>query len=377
MPPLVTVLMTVHNGLPYLAEAVESVLNQSFTDFEFLIIDDASTDDSTACIRSYRDPRIRLVLNEVNLGQARSLNRGLELARGRYVARLDQDDLCLPGRLEKQVGCLEQRPDAAVVGTRIYFLDATGKRTGPFGQEVANFGSLVATLLFTGGCPFFHPSVMFRRSVVTALGGYDPSFAPAEDVDLWVRLVLARHNGCVILEPLLAIRIHQGQQSLTKAALQFQNGDRARRKMLAAFCDGKDPRPVEALLRTDDVFWTEFRNSAEVREALATLENILKNMRERLALLPEEYAVVSERLCRWLGGGARAAILRQHRQSLPLYLFALRGGLGMLRHPSVLLYPVLYLLSPVFVPRIRRVLESLAGKLGFGVAEGRAAWRAL
>lgn len=364
MPSPVTVLMTVFNGLPYLGRAIESVLDQSFTDFEFLIIDDASTDESVACIQSYGDPRIRLVCNEQNLGQARSLNKGLQLARGRYIARLDQDDLCLGERLEKQVAVLDARPEVAVVGTWTYFLDSEGKRTGPFGGEVANFGSLVSCLLFTGGCPFFHPSVMFRRSVVTGLGGYDPAFAPAEDVDLWVRLVMARCDGYVLPEPLLVVRTHQGQQSIAKAEIQSKNGDRARQKLLDAFCGGRDIRLVELLLRMDDTFWSECRKSADVRSVLETLGCILNGMRKELKLSREEYAVLSNCVCRWLGGGARAAILRRHRQSLPLYLFALRGDLRAMQYPSILFYPVLYVLSPLFFPRVRQVLEYLAEKIG-------------
>src|SRR3972149_6665359 len=99
----VTVLMAVYNGLPYLRQAIESVLTQSFTSFELLVVDDASSDGSVACVRSFNDPRVRLVCNERNLRQTASLNRGLELARGEYIARLDQDDLCAPDRLEKQV----------------------------------------------------------------------------------------------------------------------------------------------------------------------------------------------------------------------------------------------------------------------------------
>ena len=111
--------MPVYNGLPYLPHAIESVLDQTFTDFEFLIINDASTDDSFACIRSYKDPRIRLVCNETNLGQTRTLNKGLELAQGPFIARLDQDDIAYPKRLAKQVAYLDANPEVALVAGNV------------------------------------------------------------------------------------------------------------------------------------------------------------------------------------------------------------------------------------------------------------------
>ena len=107
--------MPVYNGLPYLREAIESVLCQTFTDFEFLIVDDASTDGSTDLIKSYGDSRIRLIRNEHNLGTSGSMNRGIELARSEYIARIDQDDVCLPERLREQLAFIESRPDLAIV----------------------------------------------------------------------------------------------------------------------------------------------------------------------------------------------------------------------------------------------------------------------
>ena len=133
--PRVSVLMTVYNGLPYLPQAIESVLHQTFTDFEFVIIDDASTDASVQCIRHYADAdsRIRLWCHARNLGQAASLNAGLALARAPYLARMDQDDICLSDRLRQQVNLLETQPRVAAVGTRMYWLRASGRVVGGVG----------------------------------------------------------------------------------------------------------------------------------------------------------------------------------------------------------------------------------------------------
>ena len=128
--PRVTVLMTVYNGLPYLAEAVQSVLGQTRRELEFVIVEDGSDDGSAEWLEAVGDPRIRLERNDRNRGQAWSLNRGLELAVGECVARLDQDDVCLPDRLAKQLAWLDAHPQAAAVGSFMAGIDAQGRRNG-------------------------------------------------------------------------------------------------------------------------------------------------------------------------------------------------------------------------------------------------------
>ncbi|MDP6770971.1 MAG: glycosyltransferase family A protein, partial [Anaerolineales bacterium] len=122
----VTVLMPVYNGTRYLREAIDSILKQTFEDFEFLIIDDASTDESASVILSYSDERIRFVQNKSNVGQVRCQNIGLDLARGQYIARLDQDDSSLATRLRRQVDLMESDPRLAVVGTWMSKVDENG-----------------------------------------------------------------------------------------------------------------------------------------------------------------------------------------------------------------------------------------------------------
>ena len=118
MKPIVTVLMPVYNGKNYLNEAIESVLCQTLTNFEFLIVDDASTDNSIDLINSYNDSRIKLLKNKNNIGQTASLNKGLEMAQGKYIARFDQDDVCLPKRLEEQVAFFKKNPSISIVCSR-------------------------------------------------------------------------------------------------------------------------------------------------------------------------------------------------------------------------------------------------------------------
>ena len=332
--------MTVYNGLPYLGSAIESVLAQTAGEFEFLIIDDHSTDGSVACIRSYADPRIRLVRNDRNLGQAASLNLGLRLARSAYVARADQDDESLPERLERQRRFLDSRSDIAVVGTLRYGMDAAGRRRSRLGRPLGGYGAFVGSLLL-GDSPVAHPTVMFRRDAVTAAGGYDPAFAPADDVQLWARLARHRHGAGVIPERLVLYREHARQQSSAQATLQRRHWQRAQQEFVAEFCPPAHVRRLALLLRRDDAVWHECRSKDDVLSMLRALDDTLANARATLSLSPEEHGELVRLVFRRLGPGVRVA----PRLS---------------RYPSVLVFAAVFALSPLVAPGVRRTLSRVA-----------------
>ena len=341
--PRVSVVMTVYNGVAHLPQAIGSVLAQTFKNLELVIVDDASTDASVACIRRYTDPRIRLSCNERNIGQAPSLNRGLALARAPYVARLDQDDCCLPDRLQKQVVLLDARPDIAVVGTLMWGMALARRRVDLLGRTMGNYGTFVGSLLL-GICPVCHPSVMFRREVVADAGGYDESFAPAEDVELWTKLALRRHNAYVIPEPLMLYRVHAGQQSVTKAAVQRRNIRRAQARMIEPFCPPPARQGVQLLLSQEDQFWAEYGSQERFIEVCESLHETLTNLQEALRMSPQERAALTRMMDRWLGPGVRLAP-------------------AMARWPSALFAPAVRALSPLLVPRVRPALARLAGPI--------------
>lgn len=193
-PPRVTVLMPVHNGGAYLDAAVRSILGQTFPDFELLAIDDGSTDGSGEVLRGYRDPRLRLVENGRNVGIVETLNRGLTLSRGEYVARMDCDDVSLPERFARQLRFFDAHPDIGVLGTCGERIDEGGKTVAPFCQPLRHEAIRFCLHFF---CPLTHPSVMMRKEVVLGAGGYMPGGPlPAgelvpEDYDLWWRLSTA------------------------------------------------------------------------------------------------------------------------------------------------------------------------------------------
>lgn len=363
MTPRVTVLMTVYNGMPYLPQAVESILGQSLEDFEIVIIDDASTDGSVACLEQYADPRIRLFRNDHNIGQAHSLNRGLALCRTPFVARLDQDDVCLPDRLQQQVSLLERRPDVHVVGTWVYYLSADGRKRSLVGMPVEDYGAFLGTL-FTYATPFGHPTVMFRRETVLERGGYDTSFAPCEDYALWCDLALNRCGAVSLPHPLVMLRLHGQQQSKTRLALQQQQARRAHEALVTTLHPGREAPLVSALLRMDESFWERCGSIAEVRAALTALDGTLAAARQSLRLSSREEARLARRVAWWLGHGALLAILHQQRQSRSVVAWALRRQASLLPFPAFLLYPGCFLLSPLFVPHLRQVCVDAATTLG-------------
>lgn len=203
----VSVLMPVYNGSRYLRESVDSILNQTFTDFEFIIIDDGSTDDTWEILTTYadKDQRIRLLRNEENLGLIKSLNKGLNLAKGDYIARQDADDISLPKRFDKQTAVLDHQQEVILVSCDLEIINSEGDLTGKFQRACDR--NLVAWYLIFYNRVAGHSQVMFRRKLVSDLGGYSQINKYSEDYELWCRLVQV--NDIVILpEVLLRQRMH-------------------------------------------------------------------------------------------------------------------------------------------------------------------------
>jgi len=177
--------MAVKDGELYLRQAIDSILAQTLNDFELIIIDDYSSDSSVDIVQGYRDLRITHVKNDEHSGLTASLNRGLDLARGEYIARMDADDISLPGRFEEQVNFLDHHPDVAVLGTGIRFIDDKGN---PIEDVIfpAEHELIKWNLCFYN--PIAHPTVMMRTRVVRQAGGYDPELERSQDYDLWWRI---------------------------------------------------------------------------------------------------------------------------------------------------------------------------------------------
>ncbi|MBT2289847.1 glycosyltransferase family 2 protein [Paenibacillus albidus] len=239
--PAVTVLMPVYNGEKYLAEAIESILNQTFADFEFLIINDASKDRTVEIIESYKDERIRLVHNEQNLRLIATLNKGIGLARGTYLARMDADDISVPQRLERQVAFLDANPGIAVCGC---WADMIGENAGHIWKFPMTHEEIKARLLFEN-C-ISHPGVTVRRSILEdpALR-YDPQYTHVEDWEFWSHISM-EHKLHNLQEILLHYRLNDNSVSrLYEDEQSFNN-----RKVFIPYLKRLGIEPAEAEIDT-------------------------------------------------------------------------------------------------------------------------------
>ncbi len=208
----VTVVMSVYNGERYLRQAIDSILSQTYQNFEFVIIDDGSNDNSAASIKSYTDSRISFIQNKNNIGLANSLNHGLALAGGNYIARMDADDVSLPGRLEKQVLFLDTHPSVGICGT---WVETIGEPAGHIWSYPTDDAAIRSLMLFESALS--HPAAMLRRAAFESANlQYNPDYQRAQDYELWVRA--ANHTVLANLaEVLLYHRLHSkavGQQFL-------------------------------------------------------------------------------------------------------------------------------------------------------------------
>lgn len=216
MSPEVSVIMSVYNGGNYLREAMDSILCQTFGDYELIIINDGSTDRTKNILESCSDSRI-WIIHQDNIGLTKSLNRGLRIAKGEYIARMDADDISMPNRLKEQVRYLRNNEECIVVGCRTLLIDSDGD---PIlrGKEATSHDE-IEQILLEGRGAIPHPSAMFRRGPALEIGGYREQYAFAQDVDLWLRL--ADYGRLANLEEsLLKYRVHFERISWRKHELQ-------------------------------------------------------------------------------------------------------------------------------------------------------------
>ena len=287
-PPRVTVLTAVRNSLPFLNEAIESILAQTSGDLEYLVVDDASTDDSWSAIQQLvaRDSRIKAIRNPTQLGAAEALNVALRQARGEYVAILDADDLALPERLERQVDFLERHPDYAAIGSAARLIDATGAtlrhETYPSHPASARWN-----LLF--GASLLHSASLYRRELLLGIGGYSRQHGYLCDYELLTRIV--DHGKLGNLPDVLACyRRHDrqtsvehntpqtGQMLLLQYALQRRwlglSPNLATFRALRTWTFGQPPRDVHTAVATIEALNTLHQSYLELAPQLSVDDRV-------------------------------------------------------------------------------------------------------
>jgi glycosyltransferase involved in cell wall biosynthesis len=288
--PRISVVMAVYNGERFLREAIESILGQTFANFEFLIIDDGSTDRTRKIIRSYEDPRIRLVVNETNEGLTRTLNSGLRLARGEFIARQDADDISEPERFEKQIAFMDANTEVALLGTQYRYMDETGVSWGTEPLPCSH-GELSWALLF--GTPFIHSAVMFRRrQVLDSIGEYDQSTSHAQDYQYWNRIALT-HRVANLEQCLVRYRCHSGSMTAAPHNSTLRPLDLLRATLIGRML-GWDPAAIPCYAAHGEAMaslmlgWADAVEVSQAERAAADILQLLDVFCRERRLRPEE-----------------------------------------------------------------------------------------
>jgi len=238
--PIVSVLMCVYNGEQFLSEAVDSILAQSFSDFEFIIINDGSTDNTRKILDEYQGADLRIkVYHQENRGLTVSLNTGIGLSKGKYIARMDADDIALIDRLLQQVRFMETHPDVAVVGGNVDIINVTGAKMGVYCFPSNDHD--IKTKLLSGDCPICHPTVLMRTEALRSIGGYRRSVVDAEDYDLWLRMADRFQLANLPDTTVLKYRRHPGQVSVYKCRQQALSNLAARTAAVLRKNNHQDP----------------------------------------------------------------------------------------------------------------------------------------
>jgi len=258
----ITVILPVYNCAAYVALAIESILNQTFTNFELLIIDDASTDHTLKIVKSYTDERIRWFTKEKNSGQVDSLNFGIEHSKGKYVAIMHGDDYSLPERLAAQFEFMEAHPEIGLCGSWYRIMNEATAFRLPLTHD-----ELKLQLIFT--CPFSHPTVMLRRATLEQKKlRYQPGFTVSEDYDLWIRMA-AVTTMANVPEILLEYRDHPAQASKNWKRMQIEVFDIRNRYLKILFPDNSFEYPFS-------VYSDELNTSEQFCQSLSKKVNDLE-----------------------------------------------------------------------------------------------------
>ena len=326
--PLVTVLVAVANGERYLGQALESVLRQTVRDLELVVVDDGSTDGTPAILEAVGDPRLRILRHDERRGLAASLNSGLEEARGRYLARMDADDVAFPSGLARSLAALASR-GVGLVGSGVLDIDAFGT-PGRVHLHESGRGAMRWRSLFSA--PVFHDTVVLERDLLERHGlRYDTGFGESEDYDLWARL-LEVTEGDVVEAPLVLHRLHPGQASRLRGGLQRSLALEISLRQIATLAPSLPPERAELARR---VALGHDLPSAAVQGAVGDLLELLRSFESSGRYAEEDVRGVRAEVARAIaraalraGGRRRAAVLGEAARldaALPLHTTARRA----------------------------------------------------
>ncbi len=252
--PIITVLMPAYNAAAFIAQAVDSVLAQSFSNFELLVVDDGSMDDTVSIVQSYSDERVRL-LQLPHRGIAAALNKGLEAARGRYIARFDADDICYPERLQVQYQYLSAHPDHIICGCAADYVTEEGDFVFTYQPPGFSYEELLAS--YKTKCPFIHSGVMYVKEAIVQAGGYNEHAHTFEDHLLWSQL-LKKTKGCNLRKVLLRVRLNAQSVTIDERWRPQQFNEIKSRAIAGSTISTEDGEALLEILRQQDNSVTKY-----------------------------------------------------------------------------------------------------------------------
>lgn len=294
----ISIVMSVYNGEHYLTQAMDSLLSQTFPDFDVIVVNDGSTDGTTRILDDYakQDLRVRILSNPQNIGLAVSLNRGMEEAGGKYIARMDADDISLPQRLEKQFEFMETHPDVGILGTAIEQIDSTGRVTM---QRLYPSESILICWQLMYENPICHPSVMLRRTLLKN-NQYNPDLITAQDYDLWSRLA-----GITLLanlpDVLLRLRKHGRNLTYQKEIQQRENSYLISQKYIESLLD----RPISQDTARDVWHYRDLKNPNHVLITTRILDEVARSILSKSDWSTTERQVLQQKIAHTLFEMAR------------------------------------------------------------------------
>ncbi len=313
MKPAISVIMSVYNGETYLVEAVESVRSQTFENWELVIINDCSTDSTPALLAELaaKDERIKVHTNEVNLKLPTSLNKAISLCEGKYIARMDADDICLPDRLEKQFAFMEAHPEVSLSSCRFMTMKngvfASGGAGGRCDSEA------LQAMLFVSN-PILHPGVIAKADVMKKYG-YDTTLTCTEDLELWTRMAAQGETLQILPECLLLYRLHDKQITSTTLERQRTEVLKIQKAYYAALLNGLDEQWFEFYI--NGVY---FREGADIEKFLAFAKWLRKAAGATVSKAALDYALF-EILAEYKRRGmAKAAVLKATLHFSPFFV---------------------------------------------------------
>jgi hypothetical protein len=306
--PHVTVLMAVYNAASYLAAAIDSILNQTFQDFEFIIVDDHSTDESWKILTSYKDPRIHLIQNPANLKAAAARNRGLAIARGDYIAPMDADDIALPHRLAVETAFLDEHPAIGLIGGNYHMINSEGSVIRRSVLDVPRSHHEATWQSFWTN-PFAHSSVMCRTNLMRVCGGYpEDHHYGTEDYALWLKIA-SQTQTVVLDEPLLLYRIHNTNLSSQGSPNHLRETIRTATEYHEIRLGVRPPDRILSLTR--EMVTHPYPTAPEIDEAETLLLKVFSQFQQETALQAKEEAAIRKDLSRrlWVLAGYYQGLL--------------------------------------------------------------------